>query len=204
MSHWTYVHGAINVHSPGRTQAEMKYILDTVLEHLPVVSGSERDMEVYVVDERDYNSSVNCDEFGQQTNNLRDRYGNRNRLKGCTYEHDYILVVDGSLRDREFNETYREFQKWLCRLAKRIMVENVVVEISDYSKTEIITDKNRAYQNMYELPSWSWANKTGESNWNEYLMWKEDKNTGWPRILAYKYFYDEENDKKVEAWIKEV
>ena len=49
MSWWTYVHGTIVVSPMGRTQAEKRYILDTVLEHLPVVSGSERDMNVYVI-----------------------------------------------------------------------------------------------------------------------------------------------------------
>ena len=45
MSWWTYVHGTIVVSPMGRTQAEKRYILDTVLEHLPVVSGSERDIK---------------------------------------------------------------------------------------------------------------------------------------------------------------
>lgn len=48
MSHWTYIHGAIEVHVPGRTQAECTYVLQTVLNHLPKVYGSEGDMEIYV------------------------------------------------------------------------------------------------------------------------------------------------------------
>lgn len=49
MSSWTYVHGTIVVSPLGRTQHEKRYILETVLDHLPVVTGSERDMEVYVI-----------------------------------------------------------------------------------------------------------------------------------------------------------
>ena len=55
MSSWTYVHGTIVVSPLGRTQHEKRYILETVLDHLPVVTGSERDMEVYVIQKRGYN-----------------------------------------------------------------------------------------------------------------------------------------------------
>ena len=63
MSSWTYVHGTIVVSPLGRTQHEKRYILETVLDHLPVVTGSERDMEVYVIQKRGYNSSSSSDEF---------------------------------------------------------------------------------------------------------------------------------------------
>lgn len=53
MSSWTYVHGTIVASPPGRTQHEKRYILETVLDHLPVVTGSERDMEVYVIQKED-------------------------------------------------------------------------------------------------------------------------------------------------------
>lgn len=41
MSWWTYINGSIVVYPMGRTQPEKKYILDTVLAHLPLVTGSE-------------------------------------------------------------------------------------------------------------------------------------------------------------------
>ena len=37
MSYWTYVNGTVIVSPMGRTQAEKRYILDTVLSHLPRV-----------------------------------------------------------------------------------------------------------------------------------------------------------------------
>ena len=49
MSYWTYLTGTVTVRPMGRTQAEKRYILDTVLEHLPLVTGSERDMNVYII-----------------------------------------------------------------------------------------------------------------------------------------------------------
>ena len=121
MSYWTYITGTITVSPIGCTQAQKKYILDTVLAHLPIVSGSEKDMDVYVIQKNGHNSSCSCDEFGERTNNLTDWYGDRTRSRGmlCTQD-EYILVVDAALRDREFDETYREFIKWLVRLGKDI------------------------------------------------------------------------------------
>lgn len=83
MSWWTYINGIIKVSPLGRTQAEKTYILQTVLDHLPLVTGSEGDMEVYV-NEGKYGRSSSCsrDEFGMATNNLRDRYGYRNQREG--------------------------------------------------------------------------------------------------------------------------
>ena len=49
MSYWTYLTGTVTVRPMGRTQAEKRYILDAVLEHLPLVTGSERGMNVYVI-----------------------------------------------------------------------------------------------------------------------------------------------------------
>lgn len=40
---WTYVQGLIELGAPGRTQAEKDYILQTVINHLPKVTGSEGD-----------------------------------------------------------------------------------------------------------------------------------------------------------------
>lgn len=203
MSWWSYIHGTIEVSPMGRTQAEKRYILDTVLDHLPRVTGSEGDMDVYVIQKNGYNSSSSCDEFGQVTNNLVDYYGYKSRERGWLRMQDnYILVVDGSLRDREFEETFRAFQKWLIRLAKRVSIESVLVKISDYDREKLIQDKNKYYSNLFETPSWS-GESDGEPAWYEYLLWQPMKNNRmYPKILAYKYYRDEENDKQVEAWME--
>lgn len=203
MSWWTYVHGTIVVSPTGRTQAEKRYVLDTVLDHLPLVTGSEKDMQVYVIQKNGYNSSSSCDEFGECTNNLIDAYGDRSRKRGwLRMQNEYILVVDGSFRDREFDETFREFQKWLIRLAKRVMIETVLVKINDFSKQTLIQDNHEYYCNLYEYPANSYGNKTSEPAWYEYLLWQPmNHNRMYPKILGYKYYEDEENDKQVEAWL---
>lgn len=216
MSNWTYVNGTIEVCPMGRTQAEKRYILETVLDHLPVVTGSERDMHVYIIQKNGYNGCSSYDEFGVRTNNLRMRNANgpRDRKRGWLHTQDtYILVVNGSLRDRVFSDTYHEFQKWLCRLAKRVQVEDVLVEVKGWNRSIIIRNPemnkkpwNTAYGQMFEDPSWFRDKKDEdefkEPNWCEYLMWEHAKGYDFPMMLAYKYFADEKNDAEVERRIR--
>lgn len=200
MSWWTYVNGTVTVSPMGRTQAEKKYILDTVLDHLPLVTGSERDMEIYTIQKRETNGSCSCDEFGYATNNLIDSYGQKSRKNGWLNTQDeYILVVNRSFRDRMFNETIREFNNWLCRLAKRVRVEDVFVEVKGYEQRKIIRNTNDAYGKMFENPSWYKSkNEDEDVNWCEYLMWDRMKDCQYPMQLGYKYFADKDNDKEVE------
>lgn len=206
MSYWTYINGTVTVSPMGRTQAEKRYILDTVLDHLPRVTGSEGDMDVYVIQKNGYNSSSSCDEFGDRTNNLKDRYGNKSYDRGWLQTQDeYILVVNAALRDREFEQTYKEFIKWFIRLCKRVDYRNILVEIKGYGKSTIIKNRNiqrkkysyrSVFNELFESPSWN--NDTGEVNWTEFMMWDRARDSGYPMTLAYKYFNDKENDEEVE------
>lgn len=200
MSSWTYIRGTIHVRPFGRTQAEKTYILQTVIDHLPRVTGSEGDMDVYTIKKNGTSSSCSVDEFGMTTNLLTDRYGDRSRDGWLRTQDEYILVVDASLRDRCFDETFKEFQNWLCRLAKRIEVFDVFVEIKSCERSCIIQDKNLAYLKMFESPSW--CNDNGDPNWCEYLMWKPMDSSWFPRVLGYKYYNDADNDRKVKDWIR--
>lgn len=204
MSSWTYVQGTVTVQPLGRTQAEKRYILDTVISHLPKITDSEKNMNVYVIQKNGYNSSSSHDEFGQWSNLGNGRYDH-----SFETQDEYILVVDGALRDRKFEQTYREFIKWLCRLAKRVMVEDVLVEVKGYNKSTVIRNTeiqrkkyswHKAFDEMFENPSW--CNKDGEPNWCEYLLWDRAKNSDYPMLLGYKYFADKENDEEVERRIE--
>lgn len=65
----------IEVYPMGRTQAEMRYILETVLSHLPPVTGSEENMKVHIVQKSGFNYSSSADEFGQDTGMGNSHYG---------------------------------------------------------------------------------------------------------------------------------
>lgn len=200
MSSWTYVNGTITVDAIGRTQAEKEYILKTVLDHLPLVTGSEEDMYTYLIQANGYICTTNTDEFGQFSNLLTDDYGTHSQKRGHLKTQDrYFIVVDGSFRDRQFDTTFAEFNKWLCRLSKRVIVRDVLVKLSGFGKEYLFTNKNDVYGEMFEETTWS--NPGGEPAWCEYLVW-QDGTSGYPRLLEYKYYNNAENDKRVEAWLK--
>ena len=85
--------------------------------------------------------------------------------------------------------------RWMCRLSKRVMVYDVVVEIKSYEKSIVIKNSHDVFGGMWEVPSWSPFNETEEPNWCEYLLWEEGKNTQYPLKLEYKYYNNEEYDK---------
>ena len=203
MSCWTYITGTINVDVPGRTQPEIEYILKTIMDHLPVVTGSERDMEVYLNRVEGDNGSSSHDEYEMWTNNLTDGYGDKNRKGGwLRTQSQYLITVNASLRDRMFEQTFREFTRWLCRLSKRLRVESVVVKIKGYDRSyndkEYIINESydSPFDEMYEIPSW--GNKTGEPCWWEHLMWKRFDNWPLPINHVVKYYDCEEADREFE------
>jgi len=207
MSHWTHVDGVIEVSVPGRSQPEIQYIIDSVLEHLPIVPGSERDMTARALPCPGYNTSCSADEFGNRTNNLKDIYGYKCRRHGwMETQSNYQIVLDGALRDTYFESTKRYLTKWLCRLAKRLAVYKVLVRVSDGDKEFVFKD-NRPFFDMWEEPSWGRNNKDDEPAWWEYLMWERHPRSEMPLTLIRKYYNDDETDKEFERrynWRNEI
>lgn len=185
MSYWTYANGVITVEPLGRTQHEKRYILETILDHLPKVTGSERDMNISIVQKKSgASSSCNCNEFGEYS---RDKWGWPD-----TYEC-YMLIIDGAFRDRMFDDTLHELNKFLNRLGKRVYVNDILVELHGQDKKLIISDAE-PYKQMEEGPSW-W---NGEPAWAEYLMWERAPDSEYPLKLAYKYWGDPDIDVEIE------
>lgn len=168
MSFWTYINGVITVSPMGRTQPERKYILETVLSHLPKVSGSGKDISVQILQKPGYNRSCMHDEFFQKSNLGKGKWGT------FEYQDDYFLIVNADLRDREFEETHRKFIKWLCRLAKRVSIRSVLIRIEGYDKKYLINESrwDNPFRKMYEEPSWI---NDDSKNWCEYLIWGEKR-----------------------------
>lgn len=97
MSSWTYVQGLIELDVPGRTQAEKNYILQTVIDHLPKVTGSEKSMNIYTIQTAGHDSWQNFDEF-------------YNRVEDFRTQSRYFLVLDGNLRDLcPIHDVFKDF-----------------------------------------------------------------------------------------------
>lgn len=129
MSYWTHIHGMITVTPIDNT------VLDNVLANLPHVSGSEGGMTVYAM---------------PKTHEACKISSGKPIRKPFDVPTEYVIMVEGNLRDRHFDRTLREFTKWMCRLAKRVEVSHTLVEISDHRRAYIIDNNNCAYSNMYE------------------------------------------------------
>lgn len=151
MSMWTYVQGLIEIGAPGRTQAEKDYILQTVIDHLPKVTGSEYGMNIYTIRAKGHNSWSNYDELDHPNCDFKT-------------QSQYFLVLDGSLRDRYYEDTFKELNKFLNRLAKRLIVNSMQVQVSAYDSSRIhtFTNENNCYGKMFEY----------ENPWYKYLMWR--------------------------------
>lgn len=152
MSNWTYIRGLIELDVPGRTQAEMDYILQTVIDHRPKVTGSEGNMDIHIDRAYGHNTWQNFDEF-------------YNRVEDFKAQSRYFLVLDGNLRDRCYEETFEELNKFLNRLAKRLIVDSAYVRLNDIGinyNSYTFTNKNNCYGNMFD----------SENPWYSYLMWE--------------------------------
>lgn len=67
-------------------------------------------------------------------------------------EKDYILQT----------VVFKELNKFLNRLAKRLNVHSVYVQLNDYGRSYTFTNKNDCYENMFD----------DEHPWYKYLMWE--------------------------------
>ena len=193
MSCWTYIQGSIIVDVRGRSQPEKQYIISSILEHLPRVTGSEGDMEVYLQQRAGENCSSSCDEYGYRTNNLKDWYGSKTRSGMLSTQSEYIITVRAGLRDRVFEQTRTEFMKWLIRLAKRVWVQEVLVRIdSDIGESMLLNLPDGMYE-VLESPSWSIKRHPYDADdfwWCEHLMWETAPHSYEPFAHALKYDHD--------------
>lgn len=190
MSIWDYVYGTITVAPIGRSQEEKDYVLKTILNHLPIKDYADGHMNVYMNVKNGYDSSSSHNELGQCCYYQQDRYN------GSSYQmqEEYLLTVDGAFRYETFDDTYRFFIKWLTRLAKRVSIYNILIQVQGYRHNiekdtytfegKVINDYEPWF-NMVEYPDWGRGKH--EPTWCEFLLWKQYKDTMFPKELLYKY-----------------
>jgi len=152
MSSWTYVRGVIRVDPIGETSTEKEFVVHTVLDHLPPVTGSEKNMCVYVTPSVYYGLSCRGNtEYGYKS--------------GRAAPH-FLITIEGDLRDREFDQTRAEVMRWICRLGKRLLITDICLTVRDqYGRKVVLTDE-RPLLDLYEGPHW--IVKYGKPKW-----WKE-------------------------------
>ena len=87
--------------------------------------------------------------------------------------------------------------KWLVRLGKRVMIDNILVKISGYDKSTILIDyrvqnEKYSYQNVFLnlFEDTSWMKDDGEVNWCEYMLYPRGNDYDYTMMLVYNYFND--------------
>lgn len=135
MSSWTSIRGVIEVILYGNTQHENTFIVNSIVDSLPHITGSEQDMGVYVNQEYGYDVSMTYPDLDHITQ----------------FQSKYLITINGSLRDREFADTIAEFDRWICELAKQLLVNDAIVEIESYEKSQIFTNREFDYSGMYDF-----------------------------------------------------
>ena len=152
MSSWTYVRGMIRVDPIGETTTEKEFVVHTVLDHLPPVTGSEKNMCVYVTPSAYYGLNYRRNsEYGYKS--------------GRAAPH-FLITIEGDLRDRKFDQTRDEVMRWICRLGKRLFITDICLSIRDeHGRKAVLTDE-KPLLDLYEGPHW--IVKYGKPKW-----WKE-------------------------------
>ncbi len=130
MSVWTYVNGVIKVDTFANSSARAMYVAQTVVNHLPKISGSECDVQYYLSLVEGYNLSSNCDEFDQPSNLC-----NRGRIHMFKAQTCVLITMDGSLRNREFHRTLFETTKALSRLSSRLLIQECLVSVRGFRES---------------------------------------------------------------------
>ena len=169
MSTWQNITGVVEVQPIGDTQHMKRYVLESVLGHLPKVTGSEGNMKVHIVRKSGHSSSASYNEF------MEDLYFRQDAdCDGWMRTQDsYLLVLEAALCDRYFGQTLHELTRWLNRLAKRVRVTDILVRLSGvdegFSKKEAVFANAEPFCQMLEPFSWE-EESGGVPAWTQYLL----------------------------------
>ena len=151
MAVWSYVYGTIPIDAAGRDDVDTDYRVSRVIGSLPPVTGSEYNMSMHVVKPSVPDSWINADVYLNPLDANKCPSGNREDTS------QRMLLVEGKLRDRTFDETNRAFVGWLSRLANRCMVDDILVTIhDDIGRRECVYDYRQMetwLRGLYE-PIW--------------------------------------------------
>jgi len=124
MSYWTHVLGSLQVSPvPCRTQAECQFIIDSILHHLPIVSGSEENMYIQFHSCGGFDTSSSYDELEKNTDK------HTGYFKNFEIQTKYIITIQGDFRDTYFNDQLKQMQKWLNRISKRLDVYDTCIHL---------------------------------------------------------------------------
>ena len=125
MSCWTHITACLSVETGMlRKKPELKREIQKIIRQGPKITGSERNADIFVNIPSGYNWFISHDcEHCKYKETLRtitidgkkgqECDGPENYDCSSEYQSDVVISIQGDLRDREFNDTKEEFEKFL-------------------------------------------------------------------------------------------
>lgn len=141
MSCWTHITACLSVETEMlRKKPELKREIQKIIRQGPKITGSERNADIFVNIPSGYNWFVSHDcehckyketlrtitidgEEGQECD-APDNYNCSGEYQSCV-----VISIQGDLRDREFNRTKEEFEKFLEYVKDKFQVRDYTYNI---------------------------------------------------------------------------
>lgn len=158
MSLWCFVRGIIVADTFAEYTPEALYRAQSVVDHLPRITGSEGQAQFYVTTKRGHNISMcGSDELHQQSNLGAGRRGGIFRAQS-----QVLISVCGDLRDRWLPQTLPEVTKALSRLASRLSIDTCLVLVEDDCGQCFLFNNPKW---LREMPMSDWMRRHGIANY---------------------------------------
>ena len=143
MSLWCYVRGIIVADTFAEYTPAALYRAQSVVDHLPRISGSEGDAQFYIVTKRGHNQTM----FGFEA------------------QSQVLISICGDLRDSWLPQTLPEVTKALARLASRLSIDTCLVSVEDDCGQKFLFNNPKWLRDM---PMSDWMLRHGIArDWND-------------------------------------
>ena len=134
MSMWTHVTGCIYVDTMHNSKNIKKYV-EKILKDAPLITGSERNADIFINPLSGYNTSV---------------YNGKN-IKNFQTCEGITIVAD--LRDREIKKTREEVSNFLDFIKDKFLIINIGLNLTDGNKNISFFEKeDNSYDSKERKP----------------------------------------------------
>lgn len=165
MSLWCYVRGLIVADTFAEYTPAALYRAQCVVDHLPRITGSERDAQLYVTTKCGNNQfTYGWDELHQYSN-----LGGGRRRNCFEAQSEVLISICGDLRDRWLPQTLPEVTRALARLASRLFIDSCIVSVEDDCGQKFLFNNPKWLRDM---PMSDWMLRHGIAR-----DWREDGDT---------------------------
>lgn len=124
MSRWTHITSCMSVDTCIENRKRVKKSIIDYINNAPKITGSEKDADIYITLQRDYNVSS---------------WKQNNKGEFIKYQTCIIISIQGDLRDKDGETTKEEFINFLNYIKKEYIVRDYSINIEDEFEDETIT-----------------------------------------------------------------